>query len=60
MAQAEYEENQEFEEDQFEEDPLEPDCPYGFEFCEDPQTRDLNLCTTECSLYMQSVKDAEK
>lgn len=55
MAQAEYEENQEFEED-----PLEPDCPYGFEFCEVPQTRDMNLCTTECSLYMQSVEDAEK
>lgn len=36
-------------------------CPYGFEFCEDPHTRDLNLCTTECRLYLNSVaKETEK
>jgi hypothetical protein len=32
-------------------------CPYGCgEFCEDPQTRDANLCTTECSTYLCSVE----
>ena len=31
-------------------------CPYGFEFCEDPQTLDANLCTTECNTYNLSVE----
>lgn len=49
----------EFEENGFE-DPMEPDCPYGFEFCTDPQIRDMNLCTTECSTYLDSIEDEEK
>ena len=36
---------------------MEPCCPYGFEFCEDPETRDMNLCTTECRLYLESIED---
>lgn len=46
--------------EEIEEDPVEADCPYGFEFCEDPQTRDLDLCTTDCSLYMKSVEEEQK
>lgn len=38
----------------------EESCPYGFEFCEDPQTRDLGLCTTECETYMDEVEQSEK
>jgi len=35
------------------------DCPYGFEFCEDPGTRAMNLCTTECGVYLESIEDPE-
>lgn len=31
-------------------------CDYGAEFCEDPQTKVMGLCTTECSLYFEMVK----
>ena len=30
-------------------------CLYGFEFCSDPQTRDMGICTTECEEYLDSV-----
>ncbi len=33
------------------------DCDYGCsEFCEDPQTKDAGLCTTECQVYLCSVE----
>ena len=35
------------------------DCPYGFEFCSDPETRDMGLCTTECNDYMKEVEAQE-
>lgn len=49
-----------WEEGELDEDPQEEDCPYSFEFCEDPQTREMGLCATECSLYMNSVEEDEK
>jgi len=33
------------------------DCDFGFEFCCDPQTKAMGLCTTECSLYLESLED---
>ena len=33
-----------------------PGCDYGLEFCEDPQTRELGLCTTECAAYFKMVE----
>lgn len=41
-------------------DSEESGCPYGFEFCEDPFTRDMSLCTTECKLYLDSLKAEAK
>lgn len=41
-----------------EHDPLDEDyedCHYGFEFCVDPQCRDMGLCTTECELYLEAL-----
>jgi hypothetical protein len=35
-------------------------CDYGAEFCEDPQTKSMGLCTTECHLYFDMVKAQEK
>jgi len=32
-------------------------CDYGAEFCEDPLTKEMGLCTTECNLYFDMVKD---
>ncbi len=32
-------------------------CEYGCgEFCSDPQTRDMGLCTTECTAYLCSIE----
>lgn len=32
-------------------------CEYGVsEFCCDPQTRDMGLCTTECVAYLDAVE----
>lgn len=36
------------------------DCIYGFELCEDPETRDMGLCTTECRLYLESIDAIER
>lgn len=46
--------------DNCEEDPMECNCPYGFEFCDDPQTRELGLCTTECAAYFRAVEEEHK
>ena len=35
---------------------LEEDCDYGFEFCSDPVTKKLGLCTTECQAYLESLE----
>lgn len=32
-------------------------CFYGFEFCIDPETRDMGLCTTDCDLYLESLEE---
>jgi len=34
-------------------------CAYGFEFCDDPETRGLGLCTTECKTYLDSLKEED-
>ncbi len=35
----------------------ESSCDYGCsEFCEDPQTKDMGACTTECDAYLCSVE----
>jgi hypothetical protein len=47
---SEWEEEQGFDEEE------EEVCPYVFEFCEDPQTREAGLCTTECNTYLCSVE----
>ena len=31
-------------------------CDYGFEFCEDPQTKEAGLCTTDCQQYLCGVE----
>lgn len=31
-------------------------CDYGSEFCEEPFTKEMGLCTTECKLYFEMVK----
>ncbi len=31
-------------------------CPYGFEFCEDPQARELGTCEQDCQTYLCSVE----
>ena len=33
------------------------DCDYGFEFCSDPQIKAMGLCTTECSEYLEAIKE---
>lgn len=48
------------EDDGYDEDLCGDGCPYGFEFCSDPQTRELGLCTTECSDYMREVEAQAK
>lgn len=36
-------------------------CDYDVcEFCEDPQTKSLGLCTTECNAYLSSCKRQEE
>ena len=35
-------------------------CDYGAEFCEDPQTRAMGLCTTECRTYFQMVREQDE
>jgi len=42
-----------------EEDLLES-CPYGFEFCEDPFTKDTGQCTFACKIYLDSLKAEAK
>lgn len=37
-----------------------PDCLYGFEFCENPDIRDMGLCTTDCALYLESIEEEAK
>lgn len=32
-------------------------CDYGFEFCSDPETKALGLCTTECEEYLRSIEE---
>lgn len=33
-------------------------CDYGVcEFCSDPQTKEMGLCTTECREYLESIKE---
>jgi hypothetical protein len=35
-------------------------CDYGVcEFCSDPQTKAMGLCTTECAEYLKSLKEVE-
>lgn len=41
-------------------DELEEDCYYGFEFCSDPETKAMGLCTTECSLYLEALEEQQK
>lgn len=41
------------------ENPEEQSCPYGFEFCENPDIRDMNLCTTDCNLYLADLEKEE-
>ena len=42
-------------------DELEIDCDYGIsEFCEEPETKAMGLCTTECALYLSAVEKSEK
>lgn len=36
------------------------DCDYGFGFCSDPETKGMGLCTTECSVYLESVEEMLK
>lgn len=44
------------EEESWEEEFDESGCDYGVcEFCEDPQTKELGLCTTECAAYLAAV-----
>lgn len=31
-------------------------CDFGAEFCEDPQTKAMGLCTTSCALYFKMVE----
>lgn len=40
-------------------DELEESCDYDFEFCSDPETRAMGLCTTECSAYIEAVEEEE-
>ena len=35
-------------------------CDFGAEFCEDPLTKQMGLCTTECNLYFDMVREQEK
>jgi hypothetical protein len=35
-------------------------CDYGAEFCEDPFSKQMGLCTTECKLYFDMVREQEK
>ena len=45
-------------EDDFERDAEEEmDCDYGFEFCSDPQTKAMGLCTSECEEYLEAISD---
>lgn len=54
-GRAMFEEEDPFEEEMEEEEDF---CDYGVsEFCSDPQTKSLGLCTTECQGYLQSVKE---
>jgi hypothetical protein len=49
----EWEEEQGF----YEDDESDNGCDYGVgEFCEDPQTKDAGLCTTECQPYLCSIE----
>jgi hypothetical protein len=43
-----------FEEEEF------PSCDYGAEFCEHPDIRSMNLCTTECPLYFEMVRQNQE
>jgi len=35
-------------------------CDFGPEFCEHPDIKSMNLCTTECPLYFELVKESEE
>jgi len=49
------------EEEGFEEEFDEGGCDYGVsEYCSDPQTKEMGLCTTECADYLRSVEEEEK
>jgi hypothetical protein len=51
---SDWEEEEGFDEEDSSED---GGCDYGVtEFCSEPQTRDMNLCTTECQTYLCSVE----
>jgi len=42
--------------DYFDEEEEMMGCDYGAEFCEDPLSKQMGLCTTECNLYFDMVK----
>lgn len=42
------------EEDEF------PDCDFGPEFCDHPDLKSMNLCTTECPTYFELVRLQEE
>ena len=47
----------EFEDDWEREVEEEMDCSYGFEFCSEPCTKAMGLCTTECSEYLEAISE---
>ena len=44
------------EDEGFEEEEDGSGCPYGFEFCEDPQLQQMGTCEQDCDLYLCSVE----
>lgn len=36
---------------------LEESCDYGCEFCTDPETKRMGLCTTECNDYIAACEE---
>ena len=44
--------------DDFEEEDI--SCDYGAEFCEEYFTKEMGLCTTECRLYFDMVREHNK
>ena len=45
---------EDFEEEEFE------GCDFGAEFCVEPDTKAMGLCTTECRLYFEMVEAQEE